>query len=88
MAIIMYNMKYYSIAIIKSKLSKILGEVAHGEEVIVTDHNRPVAKITSVSGVAQLPSSFDLRSFLKLPSLKLRTGAISNVEMVRKLRDE
>jgi prevent-host-death family protein len=40
------------ISILKARLSQYLSAVKSGEEVIVTEHGRPIARITAVEGDA------------------------------------
>lgn len=49
-------MRRVSISELKAKLSEYLKAVRAGEEVIVTDRGRPVARIEPVSGPAELES--------------------------------
>ena len=79
-------MKVYNIATLKSKLSGVLNEVVRGEEVLVTDHNRPVARIIGLKSYGPLPS-FDLKGFLSAPLAKLKPGVINSTELIRKIRD-
>lgn len=80
-------MKTYNIALLKSKLSKILSEVIDGEEILVTDHNKPVAKIVSQNGLNRLPKQFDVKHFLSMSAARLKPGAVPSVELIRKIRD-
>lgn len=43
------NPKSYSIAKLKAGLSSIIGEAACGVEIVVTDHNKAVARIVPAS---------------------------------------
>lgn len=45
--------KYTSISRLKAKLSQYLDAVRRGEEIIVTDRGRPVARIAPVEGLAE-----------------------------------
>ncbi len=45
--------RHASIASLKARLSEYLKAVKAGEEIIVTDRGRPVARLTPVSGRAQ-----------------------------------
>ena len=80
-------MKSYPIAIFKAKLSQILALVIGGQDVIVTDHNHPVAKVSSLRRFPPLPAA-DLSRLLGLPLIKLKKSHLSSTELVRKLRDE
>jgi len=41
----------------KTKLSRLIDEVEHGEEVIIARHNRPVARLVMISHCARKPGS-------------------------------
>jgi prevent-host-death family protein len=77
----------YSIAKLKASLSSILAEVARGREVLVTDHNRPVARLTSLRRLPPLPAG-EKDSLLAERPVPLKKGATSSAELVRRLRDE
>lgn len=83
-------MKSYNVGKLKAHLSSILAEVVSGQEVIVTDHNKPVAKLVPLRRVPPLPqvSKDQINVLLKRPPYKLKKGALSNVELVRELREE
>ena len=85
-----YNMpvyKVYSVAKLKAGLSSILRDVAGGEEVVVTDHNRPVAKLSSLRGVAPLPA-YDVQGILNFELLALKRGAEGAASLIRRLRND
>lgn len=79
--------KTFSIARLKAGLSSIIGEVAGGGEVVVTDHNKAVARIVPVSRVPPLPR-VDVAAVLEGPPVKLRPGSPDTARLVRALRDE
>ena len=72
---------------LKNNLSRYLARVRNGEEVLVTDHGRPVARLSPVeastsgldalieAGLAQPPTS-DRRA---LPKLIHATGTVSDL---------
>lgn len=81
-------MKTYSIARLKDGLSSIVADVAKGAQVVVTDHNRPVARIVPVSRVPPLPEC-DLSRLRAIKPLRLgRKAKLSSAELVRRIRDE
>ncbi|MBI3298890.1 MAG: type II toxin-antitoxin system prevent-host-death family antitoxin [Elusimicrobia bacterium] len=81
-------MKVYSIARLKDGLSSIVAEVAKGAEVVVTDHNRPVARIVPISRVPPLPAG-DLSRLREAKPLRLgRRAKLSSAQLVRRIRDE
>jgi prevent-host-death family protein len=47
-------MKQASVAALKARLSEYLAAVKRGEEVIVTDRGRPVARLAPIEGMAEL----------------------------------
>lgn len=81
-------MKTYSIAKLKNGLSSIVAEVAGGAEVMITDHNRPVARLVPLSRIVPLPK-IDITRLLKGTPLKYkRRPKLSAAQLVRKIRDE
>lgn len=81
------NARSCSIAKLKAGLSSIIGEVAEGGEIVVTDHNKAVARIVPVSRVPPLPR-VDVAALLELPSVRLRPGSLGSAGLVRAIRDE
>lgn len=77
----------YSVASLKAHLSAVLAVVAKGQDVVVTDHNRVVARIVSASKIPPLPHC-DLTKFFKETPIKLVKGASSSAALVRRMRDE
>lgn len=75
-------MNRVAISELKAKLSEYLEAVRAGEEVIVTDRGRPVARISPVSGSAQMESR--VRMLLRTGQARPpdREGGI-DVEMIR-----
>ncbi len=81
------NAKSCSIAKLKAWLSSIIGEVAGGGEIVVTDHNKAVARIVPVSRVPPLPR-VDIASLFEAPPVKLRPDSPDSARLVRAIRDE
>lgn len=79
--------KSYSIAKLKAGLSSIIGEVAEGGEIVVTDHNKAVARIVPISRVPPLPR-IDVAALFEDPPVKLRAGSSDSARLVRAIRDE
>ena len=79
--------KSYSIAKLKAGLSSIIGEVAGGGEIVVTDHNKAVARLVPVSRVPPLPR-IDVAALFEAPPVKLRPGGLDSARLVRTIRDE
>ena len=65
-------MKSVSVATLKSKLSKYLAAVRKGQEIIVTAHQHPIARLVPLK---KSPGSLDLTAATKpVASLKKVTG--------------
>jgi prevent-host-death family protein len=83
----MVIMKKVSVAELKARLSEYLGIVKSGEDVIVTEHGRPVARLVPLTG--------ELAQEARMAEL-IRTGAVRPpqadvtdefLERLRKLRE-
>ena len=75
-------MRTVSLTDAKARLSEILGEVEAGEEVVITRHGKPVARVVPTSTPRKpLQSRAAFRA--KLPKVRQ-----SSAELLRKLRDE
>ena len=81
------NKKSCSIAKLKAGLSAIINDVAGGGEIMITDHNKAVARIVPVSRVPPLPR-VDLAALLASPPVKLRRGSPGSAHLVRAIRNE
>ncbi len=79
--------KSCSIAKLKAGLSSIIGEVAGGGEIVITDHNKAVARIVPVSRVPMLPH-VDVAALFEAPPVKLRPGSPGSAKLVRSIRDD
>ncbi len=79
--------RLYSVAKLKAGLSSILADVENGGDAVITDHNRPIARLTSVRRVPRLPAS-DVRQILAFEPLALKRGAQGAAALVRHLRDD
>lgn len=77
----------YSVTELKARLSAVLALVSKGREALVTDHNKIVARIVSVSPVPALPRG-NLEAFFKEKPIKLAKGARDSTSLIRALRDE
>ncbi len=77
----------YNISKLKTFLSSIMEEVVNGQEILVTDHNRPVAKLVPIHRVGRLPRG-DLKALLAWDPLPLKKGTSSSADLIRKIRDE
>lgn len=80
-------MRTVSVAEAKARLSAVLDTVQGGEDVVITKHGRPVARIVAEHdhpGREPAEVLADLRAFLaKQPTLKERAA-----DTVRRMRDE
>ena len=66
----------------KARLSEVLDRVQHGEEVVITRHGRPVARVSAVAQSKQPVKS--LREFRAwMPSWRK-----SSARLLRDMRDE
>jgi prevent-host-death family protein len=73
-------MKRVSITDLKAKLSEHLAAVWSGEEVIVTDRGRPVARLGPVEGVREMESR--LTSLVRAGRLRPPTATLDVAELV------
>ncbi len=76
-------MRAVSLAHAKAHLSELMDNVASGEEVVITRHGRPVARVLPVNPVKQM------LSLQRLAELRQQVPAWqgSSAEMLRELRD-
>ena len=75
-------MSNVSLAQAKAKLSQLIDQVEAGEELVITRHGRPVAKVTAVRPTRRLiPSLAEFRA--GLPRRKE-----SSATLLRRMRDE
>ena len=75
-----------SVAEAKAKLSELLDKVEAGEEIVITRHGKPVAKLTATVQPKKplrdlLPELAEFRA--KMPPLRK-----SSAELIREMRDE
>lgn len=80
-------MKSYNISKLKASLSSAMEEVINGHEILVMDHNRPIAKLIPLRRIGRLPQG-DLKTLLDWTPLSLKKGAPGSAELIRKIRDE
>lgn len=76
-------MRTVSLAHAKAHLSELMDNVESGEEVVITRHGRPVARVLPVNPVKQM------LSLQRLAELRQQVPAWqgSSAEMLRELRD-
>ena len=68
-------MKTASVARLKTRLSKYIRDVQKGEEVLVTSHDNPVARLVPLekeSGLVIIPATRPVSNFNKVAGVKLR----------------
>jgi len=65
----------------RESISRLLAEVERGEEVVISRHGKPVARLAPIERESHFSNRSDFRG--KLPS-----GKTSSVGLVRKMRDE
>lgn len=63
---------------LKANLSEHLARAARGEEVVVTDRNRPIARLVPYSGVSDVARGID-EGWIEAP----RRGRLGDVEPAR-----
>ncbi|MGH2988159.1 MAG: type II toxin-antitoxin system Phd/YefM family antitoxin [Solirubrobacterales bacterium] len=64
-------MTFAAVSEIKARLSEYLARVRGGEEVVVTDRGRPVARIVPVSDRAPNTEELERRGLIRRPSARL-----------------
>jgi len=77
-------MRTVNLATAKAQLSELIGRAENGEEVVITRHGRPVARMLPATPVKQ-PVPLERLAALR-KSLPARKG--SSAKELRKLRDE
>ena len=77
----------YSIAHLKAHLSALLRDVGDGQELIITEHNKPVAKLVALRRLPPLPK-IDPKTLSKIKPIPLKKGARSSAALIRQMRDE
>ncbi len=68
----------------KAQLSKLLDKVESGEDVVITRHGRPVARVTAVAQPKK-PIDFEALARFRKRMPRLRK---SSAELLREMRDE
>ena len=79
----------------KTRLSELVARAEAGAEVVITRHNRPVAKIVPVTEVTPSPRPFDLAKRLAAVAridalreeLRARHGSLTTDEIVSWVRE-
>ena len=83
-------MSHYSVVQAKNNLSELLARAEGGEEIVITRHGVPVAKLSAVAANATGPRPMtpaDM-AWLDANRLKLIPGAPDSATLVRQMRDE
>lgn len=62
------------VAQLKAKLSEYLARVRGGEEVLITEHGRPVARIVSTTTDHERLADLERRGLVRVGSMKLPDG--------------
>lgn len=79
-------MSEYSVADTKNRLSELLDRAEKGEDVVVTRHGKPVAKITPLKTVPKRMTAKDLEW---LDKHRVRPKKpIDATKLIRQMRDE
>lgn len=81
-------MSKVNVAILKEKLSQYLRQVGEGEEVVVTSHKQPVARIVPVRSLVQPPKepSRPVSDLRHIKGIKRRKTASAVRELLRDRR--
>ena len=66
---------------LKARLSEYLGRAAHGEDIVVTDRNRPVVRLVAYSAPSELERGID-EGWIEAP----RRTRLADVERARAAR--
>lgn len=80
-------MSEYSVADTKNRLSELLARAEKGEEVVVTRHGKPVAKITPVRPEPKRMATTDVE-WLRKHRIHPKKGTESAVQLLSRMRDE
>jgi prevent-host-death family protein len=62
------------VAKLKAKLSEYLVRVRAGDDVLITEHGRPIAKIVPVSGAGEHLGVLEREGLVRVGSMKLPKG--------------
>ena len=78
-----YVMKAISVGVYeaKTKLPRLLARVARGGEVIITKHDKPVARLTSIPGEASMPLQEALEGLAQIRA-RVRRGPESLRDLI------
>ena len=79
----------------KTRLSELVARAEAGAEVVITRHNRPVAKIVPIAEVSPSPRPFDLAKRLAVvgridalrEALRAKHGSLTTGEIVSWVRE-
>ena len=82
-------MKRVGVAELKNHLSRHLRTVERGEEIEVTDHDRPIARLVPADRKARLATRPPLRPFSEVSHLRFERLdlPISSTDLLREERD-
>lgn len=80
-------MSTVSVAEAKAKLSELLDKVEAGEEVVITRHGKPVAKMSATAPRPKRPLKEALAELAEFRASRPGWGG-SSAELLRQLRDE
>jgi prevent-host-death family protein len=75
-------MRTINLADAKTHLSELVTQVASGEEIVITRHGRPIARLAGLDKTKQ-PLASRARFRAKLPKLQQ-----SSADLLREMRDE
>ncbi|HEX3653392.1 MAG TPA: type II toxin-antitoxin system prevent-host-death family antitoxin [Rhizomicrobium sp.] len=80
-------MSSHSIADTKNRLSELVSRVEKGEEVVITRHGRPVAKLTGIQPKPHRITKEDVE-WLRKHRVKGKIPDLDSGTMVSRMRDE
>lgn len=77
-----------SIAEARANLSKLLHSASQGEEVIITDRNKPKFRVVPIEPAFPLPPEENYERFMKeFCPIRQKKSAKTSVELIREERD-
>lgn len=80
-------MGHHSVADARNNFSELLARAERGEEVVITRHGSPVARLSSIVRDTE-PDKRLARERLMANSIKPIAGPVDSAELVREMRDE
>ena len=66
----------FEVAILKVKLRKYLENVKRGKDILVMEHGRPIARVTSIKGIVGVLDKGGLKDMVRTKAMKRRMGPL------------